>query len=263
MNHRESNILIIAKKYFDLYYFLSKQDIKSRFRRSYLGIGWLIIQQLMFAICASIVWSKMFGIDVRSFIPFLVIGIVIWGFITASLIDSCAIFVNARSYLKQFPIPQSIFILRYFLTNIYYLAIGILTAFVIFIFFGKLKLLGVIYSLPGLLILLIYFYAASGTMAYIGLRYRDFQHALNGIVSLLFIVTPVIFPPEILIKKGVGMIVYINPFASLIDVVRYPIINGELAGLKQYAIAAGYTLVLFIVQLFLAKRWGRFVPFWV
>ena len=69
--------------------------------------------------------------------------------------------------------------------------IGLITALVVFIAFNKFSFLGIIYAIPGLVILLVYFYAASGTMAYLGLRYRDFQHALTGLFSLLFIVTPV------------------------------------------------------------------------
>ena len=141
--------------------------------------------------------------------------------------------------------------------------IGLITALVVFIAFNKFSIFGILYAIPGLLILLAYFYAASGTMAYLGLRYRDFQHALTGLFSLLFIVTPVIFPPEILIKKGISIVVYMNPFASLIEVVRYPIINAGFAGLTQYAIAIGFTSFLLIFQIILAKRWGRLVPFWV
>ncbi|RTK92430.1 MAG: hypothetical protein EKK61_04505 [Rickettsiales bacterium] len=262
MDKKKSNSLVIARKYFDLYYFLSKQDIKNRFRRSYLGIGWLVVQQLMFALFASIVWARVFGIDANNFIPFLVIGIAIWGFITASMVESCSIFIQTRAYLRQFPLPHSVFIFRYLLTNVYYLAIGMITALFVFIIFNKFNLLGIFYSIPGILILLVYFYAASGTMAYLGLRYRDFQHALTGIFSLLFIVTPVIFPPEILIKKGISMVIYLNPFASLIDIVRHPIINGEFAPIQQYATAIVFTSILLIVQYVLEKKWGRLVPFW-
>ncbi len=262
MDKKKSNSLTIARKYFDLYYFLSKQDIKNRFRRSYLGIGWLVVQQMMFALFASIVWARLFGIDAGSFIPFLVVGIAIWGFITASMVESCGIFVQTRAYLRQFPLPHSVFIFRYLLTNLYYLFIGMLTALTVFIIFNKFNFLGVIYSIPGLIILIIYFYAASGTMAYLGLRYRDIQHALTGIFSLLFIVTPVIFPSEVLLKKGISMVIYLNPFASLIDIVRHPIINGEFASFQQYATSITFTIFLLTFQYILEKKWGRLVPFW-
>src|SRR3954462_11822357 len=101
--------LYTAIKYFDLYYFLAKQDLKSRFRRSYLGVSWIIIQQLAFSLFAGFIWAKIFGMDVSSFIPFLTIGSVLWAFIAASLTEGCGTFVIANGYLKQLPLPQSIF----------------------------------------------------------------------------------------------------------------------------------------------------------
>ena len=73
MSHKKLSMLNAAIKHFDLYYFLSKQDLQNRFRRSYLGIGWLVVQQLMFALIASVVWSRMFAVDTSTFIPFLVV----------------------------------------------------------------------------------------------------------------------------------------------------------------------------------------------
>jgi lipopolysaccharide transport system permease protein len=259
---REKSLLSIAKKYFDLYIFLAHQDIKSRFRRSYLGVGWLVVQQLMFAFVASIVWSRIFSVDTSIFIPFLVIGITIWGFIVSSMVDSCATFVHSKAYLKQFHLPLEVLILRSLCTNVYYLIIGILTSFVVFLCFNKLSIIGIIYFIPGLLILIVYYYSACSTFAYLGLRFRDIQHALTGIFALLFIVTPVIFPPEILAQKGINFIVYLNPFASIIEVVRYPLIYDEFADPAQYAIALGFTIGLYLFQLILKNKWRRLVPFW-
>ena len=99
-------------------------------------------------------------------------------------------------------------------------------------------------------------------MAYLGLRYRDLPHALNAIFSLLFIVTPVIYPQEILMQKGVYMLIYANPFASLIEVVRFPIIKHTLAPVSQYFAATGFVLLMFILQRLLTRSWRRLVPFW-
>lgn len=254
--------LSVAIKYWDLYYSLSQQDLKSRFRRSRLGILWIVIQQLVFSLGAGLVWTNVFGVNANEFIPFLTIGITVWSFIASSMTEGCGTFVIAHSYLKQLPLPQSIFIFRTLLTQCFYLFVGIATTFIILVIFGKFKLISIVYTIPGLLILLIYFYAASGSMAYLGLRYRDIQHALTGIFSLLFILTPVIYPPEILIKKGIAFVVYGNPFASLIEIIRCPLLNNDFANTQHYLVALGFTNILLVIRFSLEKKWGRFVPFW-
>jgi lipopolysaccharide transport system permease protein len=251
-----------AIKYLDLYSFLSKQDLDSRFRNSSLGVLWIIIQQLAFAIIAGMLWSRIFLLEPSSFIPFLTIGFALWGFISSAMTEGCSIFVSNQRYLKQLPLPQSIFIFRSLLTASFYLLVGLITATGVLIYFDKFYITGLFYMVPGIVILLGYFYGASGTMAYLGLRYKDLQHALATIFSLLFIVTPVIYPSSVLIERGIGGVVYINPFASLLEVVRYPMLNADFANIEHYAIALVFGVFLISVKLILTKKWGRFVPFW-
>jgi ABC-type polysaccharide/polyol phosphate export permease len=44
----------------------------------------------------------------------------------------------------------------------------------------------------------------------------------------LFYLTPIIYKPEILIKRNLGWAVQINPFAVLLELVRQPLLQGSL-----------------------------------
>lgn len=254
--------LNLAIANFNIWRYLSSSDIKNRFRRSKLGILWPILQQLAFSLGAGIIWAAVFHLKPEDFIPFLTLGFAIWGFIAASTTEGCSAFVIAHGYLKQLPLPQSIFILRTLLTQFIFLSIGLTTALVVLLYFGKLTLIGLILGIPGIFILILYGYGAIGSLAYLGLRYRDLQHGLTGIFSLLFVVTPVIYPADVLIKRGLAVAIYGNPFASLIEVVRFPILNGELADPIHYIVSSSFALVLVLLRFQLGSRWSRFVPFW-
>lgn len=242
--------------------YLSGSDVKNRFRRSKLGVLWPILHQLAFSIGAGLIWATVFNLNPSDFIPFLTLGFAIWGFIAASLTEGSSSFINAHGYLKQLPLPQSIFIFRTLLTQLIFLGIGIATALGVLLYFGKLTLLGLLLGIPGILILIIYAYGAIGALAYLGLRYRDLQHGLAGLLSLLFVVTPIIYPAEVLIQRGLAFAVFINPFASLIEIVRFPILNGEFAAPTHYLVSSIFALALVLLRFQLGSRWGRFVPFW-
>lgn len=246
----------------NIWIYLSASDVKSRFRRSKVGILWPVLHQLAFSIGAGLIWAAVFHVRPEDFIPFLTLGFSIWGFIAASMVEGCSTFIVAHGYLKQLPLPQSIFIFRTILTQLIFLAIGFATALGVLLYFGKLTLIGLILGMPGVFILILYGYGAIGSLAYLGLRYRDLQHGLTGIFSLLFVVTPVIYPAEVLIKKGFAVAIYGNPFASLIEVVRFPILNGELADPIHYIVSSSFALVLVLLRFQLGSRWSRFVPFW-
>jgi ABC-type polysaccharide/polyol phosphate export permease len=72
----------------------------------------------------------------------------------------------------------------------------------------------------------------------------------------------VLYSPAVLIKKGIGIVVYMNPLASLIEVIRYPLLNSGFAEIQHYLISIVFVSVMALLKLFLKKRWGRFVTFW-
>ena len=252
----------LAVDNFNIWSYLSNSDVKNRFRRSKLGVLWPILHQLAFSIGAGVIWATVFHLNPSDFIPFLTLGFAIWGFIAGSLTEGSSTFINAHGYLKQLPLPQSIFIFRTLLTQLIFLAIGIATALGILIVFGKFTLIGFLLSIPGFLILLIFAYGSIGSLAYLGLRYRDLQHGLTGLLSLLFVVTPIIYPAEVLIQRGLAFAVFVNPFASLIEIIRFPILHGEFAAPTHYLVSSLFSLAIVIFRFQLGFRWSRFVPFW-
>ena len=252
----------IAIQHFQIWTYLSASDIKNRFRRSKLGILWPILQQLAFSLGAGLIWANVFHLEPSEFIPFLTLGFAIWGFISGSMTEGCSSLIIAHSYLKQLPLPQSIFIFRALLTQLIFLVIGLMTALSVLLYFGKLTMLGILLGIPGIFILIIYAYGVIGSLAYLGLRYRDLQHGLTGLFSLLFVVTPIIYPTEVLIQKGLAFAVYINPFASLIEIIRFPILNSDLAAPTHYLVSSFFALLFVVLRFQLGSCWSRFVAFW-
>ncbi|WP_370279661.1 hypothetical protein, partial [Pontibacterium sp.] len=76
----------------------------------------------------------------------------------------------------------------------------------------------------------------------VGAKYRDLSHGLSNVFQLLFVLTPVIYPPELLLSKGLWFAVYFNPLSSFIQIVRVPIVDQSFAPLIDY-------LVVFVVLL--------------
>lgn len=257
----KAEIAEILKTY-PIWSYLAKSDVKTRFRRTKLGLAWPVLQQLLFSIGAGLIWAAVFKVKVAEFVPFLTLGFAIWAFISASFVEGCCAFVNAHGYLKQLPLSPLIFIYRTVLSQLFYFLIGLATALSILLFFGKLSFIGLILSIPGLLILLLFSLSIVSCFAYLGLRYRDLPHGISGVLSVLFVITPVIYPSEILLKKGISFAVYANPFASLLEVVRQPLLSSSLAEPFHYIFSLSFILVFTLLSLRLRKSWLRFIPFW-
>lgn len=249
-------------KYLELSYYMSRQDVKNRFRRSRLGVGWLIAQQLLFAFFANMVWSKIFNMNTDTFVPYFVVGLSIWSLASTAMVEGCVTFVISQQYIKQFPLPYEVYIRRVFFTHVYYFALSFMTALFVLMVFNAFSLTGLLMAVPGILILLFFFYSAAGMSAYLGLRFRDIQHAFSSIFSVLFIVTPIVFPSDILRQKGIDYAIYLNPYASIIEIIRYPLIEQKFPDLSYYGISLLFSIFIFSVYRILSKKWGRYIPFW-
>jgi ABC-type polysaccharide/polyol phosphate export permease len=52
------------------------------------------------------------------------------------------------------------------------------------------------------------------------------------------------YPPTLLHRHGLGRLVQLNPLAHLLELIRQPLLAGELAPWSCYAVTAGITLAM-------------------
>lgn len=241
------------KKHKDIWWFLSKQDLNSQFRRSKLGSLWLVINQLSFAFGAGLIWATVFGLDPIEFIPFIATGFAVWAYIAGCFVEGCAAFNISQGYIKQVNLPLPIYTMRVVTANMIRLLIGLTVAFLVVVIFGSFNLLSLFYIIPGLLLVTACGFFISLTLSYVGAKYKDLQHGLSNLFQLLFVLTPVIYPPEMLIKKGLWFAVYFNPLSAFIQVIRVPLVDGKFAHSADYLVLA-ITLITFMFLSFIAEN---------
>ena len=82
-------------------------DVLARYRRSTLGPVWITLSMVVTICAMGPLYSSLFGISLRGFIPHLTLGMVFWMFISVSLNEFCLAYIEAQHYLKQIKIPLS------------------------------------------------------------------------------------------------------------------------------------------------------------
>lgn len=241
--------------------YLGIQDVKARFRRSVVGPLWLFINLGMFVLGAGVVYGLMFKQDMSEFLPFLTSGFVIWGFILSSLTDGGYAFINAEGYIKQFSYPKQIYLLRTLVSQAVIFCIGVCAVIGVLLFYHKFVLLGWLYALPGAILLFLCGLAHISITAYMTCKFRDIPHGLGGIFQVLFFVTPIMFPVSILRERGIDFVYQFNPLYYLIEVVRYPLLQGAFAPVEFYLFGCVYFLIVAMVAFLVALKMDHKVVF--
>lgn len=234
------SVLSYIYSVYNLRYFcmhLTFSDLRSRFRRSYLGIFWLVIQPLMLTIIMGVVLSYVFAQSFRFFSVYTFIGIVVWEFITQSVNLGASSLLSAEGYLKQKKTPIVIFPMK----SAFHAAISFLIAFVGVVVFEVLVLPGaisialvmVVPAFIGTLLICVPIAIMSSITA---IKFRDFPQAIVLLLQVLWYASPVFIMKNVFDRPYLQEWTSINPVAAILDVFRSPMMDGAIPSLHSYAV---------------------------
>ena len=223
---------------------LGVQDIRLRYRRSAIGPGWVFVNLAVLVLAIGFIYANLLGQDPREFIPYLTVGLVMWGYLTNSIVEGGNAFVNSEGYIKQISLPIYVYIFRAFV------AVGLNTlitlgAFVIVAVLYRVPIsIGTLFVVPGLLLVMATSLMLITIFAHLNTRFRDVAHMASVGMQVLFYMTPVIFPADLLRRRrNLSYVIELNPMYHLIEVVRRPLLSAAPADWHNY-VAVGIILAV-------------------
>lgn len=208
------------KKYIPLLGELVSRDIKTKYRRSVLGVLWTLLNPLLMMIVLSIVFSQLFGrFEIENYPIYLLSGQVIFNFFSEATTNSMSAIIGNAPLLKKVYIPKYVFILSRVISS----AINLLASFaaliiVMLVTRAELHYTFLLTVLP-VISLIILSVGAGLILATVAVRFRDMVHLYSVFVTVLMYLTPVIYPIKSL-PLWVQKIVSCNPLTGILTMFR-------------------------------------------
>jgi ABC-type polysaccharide/polyol phosphate export permease len=243
---------------------LVRSDLRNRYRRSIIGIGWSLLQPIAMTIVLCVVFSQLFKAELRTYAPYLLSGLTFWGFLMAVVMQGCQCFFQAESYIRQQPTPLAIFPLRTTLGAGFHflLGLGIAMLFVWYVNgFGNLPAL--LSLVPTLALLFVVGWSLAVCMGVANVLFQDSQHLIEVAMQVLFYVTPIMYYPDQLGNARLEKIIRMNPLAALLDLVRQPLLNDRLPSLWTVGVASLSGLVAVAVAGAVLARFEKRIIFYL
>jgi len=226
---------------------LVKLDLRQRYRRSVLGIGWSLLNPIAMTIVFTVVFSNLLGNgDPITYAASVLTGMAVWGFLRDSALNGCRCFVTNEAYIRQSPIPYTVYTLRTVLGQAIHslIALGVVVA-MIAIFSGDAGvLIRVVAVVPGLLLLFLAAWAAATIAAFATVFFHDTQHLLEVAAQILFFLTPIMYTRKLLDDKQLGWMVDANPVYWLMELTRTPLLTGSMPTLEMCVAGIGVVVAL-------------------
>src|SRR5438067_1316042 len=110
---------------------LVRMDLRTRYRRSLLGMGWSLLQPLAMTCIMALVFQKILGAKTRDYVPHLLTGLVCWNFIVGCALQGCQCFFLGESYIRQCPLPLAIYPLRTAIGGLFHYAMGLVVVLLV------------------------------------------------------------------------------------------------------------------------------------
>lgn len=243
---------------------LSLSDLRSKWRRSFFGILWTVIQPLGMTLLLSIVFGRIFKTEITEYAPYILSGMIVWEFVSATAIGGSLSFVQADAYIKQCCHPLAIYTLRTVLVNLMVLMLASLSLimWVLIVMpqnFGWTWLAALtIYPIVVLLA-----WPLATLLAYIATRFRDLPHALGLVLQAMWFVSPIYFEAKVFRGGELHGLVDYNPIYHMLEIIRAPLLKGEWPTALNYAYCIGVVAILTVLAWLVGRESEKKIIFYL
>jgi len=235
-------------------------DIKLRYRGSVLGPFWLTISTAVKIGAMGVIYAILFHIELRGYLPFLALSLVLWTALGDLVGDACNTFLQSEHVIRSMRMPYFVHAIRVVVRNVITLAHNIPVILVVFWMFGTWPGHVALWSLPGLGLWTVDAFAACLLLGALCARFRDIPPIVGSVMQIAFFITPIMWRPEQLGAHGWWL--PLNPFNALLDIARQPLL-GEHAGRAMWGAALAYSGAFCLGTWMLFARVRGRIAFWM
>lgn len=252
--------VIAAARAYSLWTMLGWNDIRQRYRRSVLGPFWITLSMGLFILVLGVIYSKIFKIELKSYMPFLALGYILWGFISQTVVESCNAFQEGERIIKQIRLPYAMYVLRVVWRNFLVLLHTIIIFVPMAIIFSVRPGSEALLFIPGFILLYLNLVWVALVLAILCARYRDLQQIVTTGTQIMLFATPIMWPIQTLGEHQ--FIAELNPLYHVLSIVRSPLL-GIAPEARSWTVSIGIAIVGWTLALLLHRRALNRIVFWL
>jgi lipopolysaccharide transport system permease protein len=245
---------------YQLWSMIAWRDIKQRYRRSTLGPFWLTLSMAFMVTGLGLVYGTLFKMDLSKYLPFLCLGLILWEFISKSIIEGAASFLALEGLIKQIRLPLTTHIASTVWRNLIVLAHNAVIYAVVAAIFLVNPGWGALLLIPALLLVTLNLVWIALLLAILCTRFRDVSLIVQSVVQMLFFVTPVFWSPSLMPARTI--LVRGNPFYHMLELLRAPLI-GEQASAESWIFMAAMLVAGWALAFCLFAKFRRRIAYWL
>ena len=219
-------------------FIIVKQILTLRYRGTFLGYVWTIINPLLMMAVMGIVFSAVFNSPFKDFVLFLFAGLVPWNFFNLLVNQNSATFIVNEGLMKKIYTPLILFPLATSLAVLVESSLVTMSLVFIFFCFGLEMSLLTFLIIPFYFLIFIFCFGLGLIAATLTVFFRDLQHIIPILLQGLFFISPILYDSKRFEGTSLSIIRNFNPITPFIRIFRDIIYYGKPPGLNDLVLSS-------------------------
>lgn len=225
-----------------------KRDIKLKYRNSFFGILWSMLNPLLIMVVLTFIFSNIFKNSIPNFPVYCLSGRLLFDFFSQSTSQSMNAIVGKSGLIKKVYVPKYLYPLSRVISSFIISLISLVPLVLIMVLtrvpFTSMNLL-VIYPLVTLFFITL---GISLILSTANVFFRDIQHLYSVILLIIMYMSAIFYSVDI-IDPNYLFILNLNPIYSVISVFRDCILNGTITSLVNWILCGVYAISSMVIGL--------------
>ncbi len=226
---------------------LTRRDVVARYKRSFLGIAWTMLNPLGMTLVLTLAFSQILRFDIPGYAAFVLSGLMAWNFFSQTTTASMVNLVWGGSLLRRIYIPRSSFALAAMGTGLINLCLYMVPMLLVMLIVGRPIQLAILF-LPVPALLLVAFSLGIGLLISTwAIYFPDVAEMYQiGLAAWMYL-CPVIYNENMLPEELRFWLLRLNPMYSIVRLFRMPIYDGRLPTWEEFWPTLLISLSVFVI----------------
>lgn len=240
------NLFLTFKKYHYLLFQLVKKDIKLKYRNSYLGVFWTLLEPLLTMMVLVLVFSTLMGNKTKDFPVYILSGRLLYSFFSTTTRTALRSVRSNAGMIKKVYVPKYMYPCASVISGYIMFVISLIVLALVAVVRGITPTWHLLEAVFPLTIVFIMTLGAGLFLSTIAVFFRDLEYLWGVALTLLMYACAIFYRVEDVISEQNRWIFRLNPLYAVIENFRDAIFGNPLnVPVMLYSLV--FSVILFFV----------------
>ena len=240
----------------ELLFTLTKREIVSRYKQTFFGLGWSLMQPILQTIVYTIAFSFVLKSQSAEGIPypiFVFANLTLWTYFATTTVNAMNSLRSNTALITKVSFPREIIPMSSILSGLFDFAVSFIALLIFNFFFGFFPNIKFLYIPAILLVEVLFILDLALILSVFTVVRRDLTYIVTFLITLYMFLTPVFITIQAL-PQTLQEFYYVNPMGAIIDAYKNVIFYNHEPRWYSLMIASVTLILLFIPSYKFFKR---------